>query len=117
MRGMWVPLLSTIITGANAETFSAVGAPVCGYGQYRQDDTCYNYGEKTSPCQGRKISGTSCLNQFIKTASEIDNLYPFDAGFSVMGSTVNTYANQRNTECLETMDGYYTINITQYSNF
>lgn len=90
MRGLWVIFCCLFICHASADSFSAIGAPVCGYGQYRQNKTCYTYDDTNdSICQGRSISGTACLNQFINTAAEIDNIYPFDAGFSAIGYATN----------------------------
>ena len=91
MRGMWVIFCGICVCySVTAETFSAVGAPICGYGQYRQNSKCYSYDDANeSICQGRSIPGTSCLNQFVNTSSEIDGLYPFDAGFSAVGYATN----------------------------
>ena len=92
MRVMWVIFCGVCVcrVGYAAESFSAVGAPVCGYGMYRQNGTCYDYDDENDTiCQGRNISGTSCLNQFVNTSSEIDGLYPFDAGFSAIGYATN----------------------------
>ena len=91
MRGMWVIFYIMFMSVASAaETFSAMGAPVCGYGQYRQNATCYTYDDANdSICQGRSVSGTACLNQFVNTSAEIKPYYPFDAGFSAIGYATN----------------------------
>ena len=164
MRGMWVIFCCLCIRSVAAESFSALGAPICGYGQYRQNAKCYSYDDvNDNICQGRNIPGTSCLNQFVNTASEIDGFYPFDAGFSAigyatnfessvggscggngavgtsclnqfvndsstidglypfsagfsaMGAVVNTYATMRDTDCLGTMDGYYSLDMNKYA--
>ena len=118
MRVMWVIFCGVCVcrVGYAAESFSAVGAPVCGYGMYRQNGTCYDYDDENDTiCQGRNISGTSCLNQFVNTSSEIDGLYPFDAGFSAIGAPMTTYTTMRDNDCLGTMDGYYAVSMNKFA--
>ena len=66
-------------------------------------------------CSGIAAYGSACLNSFIYTSDELDNHYPFEIGFSNVPYTVQNYANMLDKDCLGTMDGYYTISMSQYS--
>ncbi len=66
-------------------------------------------------CSGFAASGSTCLSSFIYTSDELDDYYPFEIGFSKVPYTIQNYANMLNKDCLGTMDGYYTIAISQYS--
>ena len=164
MQRVYIFFCCMFVCAANADDFSAIGAPICGYGKYRQNAKCYTYDDvNDSICQGRSVSGAACLNVFVNTSSDIDGLYPFDAGFSVfgyatnfessvneacggngvigtscldqfmdtaaqidgwypftagfsaMGASVSAYSNMRNNDCLGTMDGYYSVEMTKFA--
>ena len=66
-------------------------------------------------CDGIAAYGSACLNSFIYTSDELDEHYPFEIGFSNVSYTLNNYANKLEQDCLGTMDGYYTMNMSQYS--
>ena len=66
-------------------------------------------------CGGNGVVGTACLNQFVNDSATIDGLYPFVAGFSEVGSSVNTYMTMRDNDCLGTMNGYYAIDMNKFA--
>ena len=66
-------------------------------------------------CDGIAAYGSACLNSFIYTSDELDEHYPFEIVFSNVSYTLNNYANKLEQDCLGTMDGYYTMNMSQYS--
>ena len=82
----------TIITG-----YVTIGAPMCGYGEYRIGDTCYEYGRQNNTlCDGDSVSGAACLAAFVESSGEFRNLSPFAGGYTDVGAPFNieTYADR-----------------------
>ena len=70
------------------EEYAAIGAPICGYGQYRIGDECYEYGaDNADACDGDSISGAACLVAFTESAIVVPEWYPFSSGFDTMGAS------------------------------
>ena len=70
-----------------ADDFSAIGAPMCGYGQYRIGNTCYEYGAQNDTlCDGDSVSGSACLAAFVESSGEFANLSPFAGGYTDIGA-------------------------------
>ena len=156
-----------VVQFAQADEFYTFGAPLCGYGQYRLNSECYEYGSENADaqCMGQTITGTTCLNVVVQvmererpelypfdagfsdvgyatdTVSNVSaacsgngvtgttclntvvqvienerpELYPFDAGFSDVGYSITNYATAQESDCLGTMDGYYTMDISAFT--
>lgn len=74
-----------------ADDFSAIGAPMCGYGQYRIGNTCYEYGAQNDTlCDGDSVSGAACLAAFVESSGEFENLSPFAGGYTDIGAPTDT---------------------------
>ena len=81
----------------DATYFASIGAPMCGYGQYRIGNTCYRYGRQNNTlCDGDSVSGAACLAAFVESSGEFENLSPFAGGYTDIGAPtdVETYANR-----------------------
>ena len=66
-------------------------------------------------CSGFAAYGSACFDAFVATSDELNEHYPFDVGFSTVPYPLNNQAKKLAQDCLGTMDGYYTIAISQYS--
>ncbi|MDW2994647.1 MAG: hypothetical protein R8N24_01295, partial [Alphaproteobacteria bacterium] len=74
-----------------AGDFSAIGAPMCGYGQYRIGNTCYEYGAQNDTlCDSDSVSGAACLAAFVESSGEFENLSPFAGGYTDIGAPTDT---------------------------
>ena len=74
-------------TFASGNDFGAIGAPICGYGQYRLNGECYEYGvQNDTLCDGDSVSGAACLAAFVESSGEFENLSPFSGGFADIGA-------------------------------
>ena len=93
MRSLIFGFLSLILlpTALWADDFSAIGAPMCGYGQYRIGNTCYEYGvQNDTLCDGDSVSGAACLAAFVESSGEFENLSPFAGGYTDVGAPTDT---------------------------
>ena len=80
-------LLLFLPTTILADDFSAIGAPMCGYGQYRLNGECYEYGvQNDTLCDGDSVSGAACLAAFVESSGEFENLSPFAGGYTDIGA-------------------------------
>ena len=66
-------------------------------------------------CSGFAAYGSACFDAFVATSDELNEHYPFDVGFSAVPYPLNNQAKKLAQDCLGTMDGYYTMNMSQYS--
>ena len=70
-----------------SQYFSAIGAPICGYGQYHIGDKCYKYGVSNNTlCDGSSVTGAACLGAFVESSGEFENMSPFSGGFADIGA-------------------------------
>ena len=93
MKSLIFGFLSLIFlpTTILADDFSAIGAPMCGYGQYRLNGECYEYGAQNDTlCDGDSVSGAACLAAFVESSGEFENLSPFAGGYTDIGAPTDT---------------------------
>ena len=75
---------------ALGEEYAAIGAPICGYGQYRIGNECYSYGsDNYGECDGDSVDGAACLNAFTESAIAVPDWYPFSGGYENLGAPFN----------------------------
>ena len=80
---LFILLPGTLLAG----DFATIGAPICGYGKYRLNGECYEYGvQNNTLCDGVSVTGAACLGAFVESSGEFANLTPFSGGFADIGA-------------------------------